>query len=66
MIIHFHKDIYSVSVYGRQYARINGRWHVHTGGNELQWSPVNKVSMINKLEAEFQIIIRQQKLDSLV
>lgn len=71
MKINWHKEIYSVTMNDRPYARINGVWHVHTSlaANELQWSLINKDysgNMINKLETEFQILIRQEKLDNLL
>jgi hypothetical protein len=50
----------------RQYARINGRWHYHTGGNELDWRAMDEKAKTDLLEAEFQRLIRAEKLNQLV
>ena len=54
MKINWKKEVYSVSIPkgdthfqqysmdNRSYSRINGKWHVNTGGSELEWRRVNK------------------------
>ena len=54
MKINWKKEVYSVSILkgdthfqqysmdNRSYSRINGKWHVNTGGSELEWRRVNK------------------------
>lgn len=49
----------------REYARINGVWHVNTGGGVLSWAKADSDES-ELLEAGFQSTLRQDKLDSLV
>ena len=50
----------------RQYARINGKWHYHTGGSELEWRAMDRKKETDLLEVEFQKLMRADKLDQLV
>lgn len=61
MKIHWKKEIYLVSMDNASYSRINGEWHVNTGGNPLEWSKVNKNTSLS-LENEFVKIQRKEKL----
>jgi hypothetical protein len=64
MIIHGRKEIYSVSLNNASYCRINGKWKVNTGGNELDWSKVNK-NIETILEQKFIQELRKLKLKEL-
>jgi len=78
MKVHWKKEIYSIGIENwdpifteynmdnRQYARINGKWHYHTGGSELEWRAMDRKKETDLLEVEFQKLMRADKLDQLV
>lgn len=38
MEIQSRKEIYQVTYGNTQFARIDGEWHINTGGNALEWT----------------------------
>jgi hypothetical protein len=42
MRILYRKEVYRVVYDTREFARINGKWHIHTGGSELDWDEVSE------------------------
>jgi hypothetical protein len=69
MEIQYKKEIYRVTLFHVEYARINGLWYVNTGGSVLDWAKNTydywKISD-EYLEREFQKLFRDEKLDKIL
>jgi hypothetical protein len=78
MKINWKKEIYSITIKqgdanfkqyamdNRSYARINGKWHLNSGGNELDFHRMGDEELTSLLEAEFQSMVREEKLNKLL
>ena len=54
MIIEYRREVYVLSHNNQSFSRIDGVWHINTGGNPLNWTPLTEFRGVTLMPQELE------------